>query len=270
MTGRAEAPLAGIGVVVTRPEDEDAPLASALRAYGARVVAWPVIRWAPPADPAPLAAALRDPDRFDWVAFTSPRAVDAVAERIDGWPPGVRVAVVGESTGLAAEGRGWRVDLVPTAQTAEALVAAFGRAGLGAGARVLLPASEIARPTLAEGLRALGAEVVEVTAYRTLPAALDADACRATLRADAVRVISFASPSAVENLRAALGPALFDELAGRVVLAAIGPTTAAAVRAAGGTQVIEATDHSLEGLASRIAEWGKDQQREGPDGLPDP
>jgi uroporphyrinogen-III synthase len=46
------------------------------------------------------------------------------------------------------------------------------------------------------------------------------------------------------------------------VVAAIGPTTAAAARAAGADRVIEARDHSLEGLAERIAEWGATEREE--------
>jgi uroporphyrinogen-III synthase len=258
---RAERPLVGIGVAVTREEGDEATLATLLRDRGATIVSWPAIRWAP-ADPGPLDAALAGLGAFHWVVLTSPRAVEAVAGRDPTWPPSLRLAAVGGATRAAAEARGWPVHVVPSIQTAEALVAALAGAGVGAGARVLFPASELARDTLETGLRRLGAEVVRVTAYRTVPAELNREACARALAAGEVQVISVASPSAVEGLKAALGDRLFATAAASTVMAAIGPTTGAAARAAGVDRVIEASDHSLAGLADRIAAWAASTREE--------
>jgi uroporphyrinogen-III synthase len=259
---RSDRPLVGVGVVVTRDEDADEPLSGALRSLGATVLSWPTIRTSPVSDPGPLRAVLDRLESFDWVVFTSPRAVEAVAEGSPAWPAALRVAAVGRSTKAAAESMGWRVEVVPGTQTAEALVSALGAEAVGAGTRVLFPASEIAHATLESGLRGLGAEVVRVTAYRTVPAPLDRDSCAHALDSGQVGVISFTSPSSVANLRAALGDRLFAAAARQAVMAAIGPTTADAVRAAGAARVIEASQHSLAGLAERIAEWGSDTMRQ--------
>jgi uroporphyrinogen-III synthase len=257
----AEGPLTGIGVVVTRENGEGGVLAGALRRYGATVLHWPSIRWAAADDPAPLDAALEGLDEFQWVVFTSPRAVEALAARCRDWTVSARIAAVGGATRAAAESHGWRVDVGPATQTAEALVDALRAAGVGAGTRVFFPASEIAGETVEAGLRQAGAEVARVTAYRTLPADLDRQECARALAAGDVQVISFASPSAVENLRVGLGARLFDGAVNGAVVAVIGPTTAAAARAAGARRVIEASDHSLTGLADRIAEWGREHAR---------
>jgi uroporphyrinogen-III synthase len=253
----AERPLVGVGVVVTRDDGEAAVLGRALRERGATVFHWPAVRTASAADPAPLVSALGRLSSFDWVVFTSPRAVDAVAERRDTLPPNLCVAVVGRATAAAGRARGWRIDLVPDSQTAEALVDAMTAANVGAGVRVLFPASEIAGSTLEEGLGAAGAEVVRITAYRTVPVPVDRAACTNALSTNAVQVISFASPSAVNGLVHGLGDRLFSEAATRTVMAAIGPTTTAALRSVGARTIIEAQDHSLTGLADRIAEWGR-------------
>lgn len=257
-----DAPLAGVGVVVTRPGGAEDALSEALAARGATVLHWPTLRWTPPVDAAPLSAAIEGLAAFDWMAFTSPRAVAAVGGTGQAPVSDVRVVAVGRSTAEAAEAAGWRVELVPSVQTAEALVAALGAAGVGAGTRVLFPASEIAGETLETGLRGLGAEVVRVTAYRTLPARLDREACERALESGQVRVISVTSPSALDHLGAALGDRLFQGVLERLVVAAIGPTTASAARAAGAVHVIEASDHSLEGLADRITEWGVNEREE--------
>ena len=276
MAGASEERPAGAGVVVTRDEAGDGPLTTLLSDRGLRVYHWPTIRFDPPDDDGPLEAALAALDTFDWAVFTSPRAVDALrghggppwAPRPDpdpgreagvsepplmACPPSLGVAAVGESTASALVDGGWSVDVVPDEFTGEALVVALSEAGVGGGHRVFFPASAIARDVVPDGLRRLGAEVVQVVAYRTVVPPLDTAACRTALETGAVSIITFTSPSTVQNLQAELGPEVFD-LAVRCARAvAIGPTTAEAVREAGWGVVAEADPHTLEGLADRAA-----------------
>jgi uroporphyrinogen-III synthase len=159
--------LQGKRIAVTRAVERAEGLASALRAEGAQVSICPTIAYAPPEDPAPLEAALRRLDRYDWIVFTSAAAVDALAERGALPPPAhVRVAVVGKATAASIEARGGRVDLIPAEQNAEGVLAALHDV---AGKRFLLPLADIGRDTLVAGLRARGAVVDVVTAYRTVP-----------------------------------------------------------------------------------------------------
>lgn len=259
--------MAAPGVVVTRDEGPDGPLTGLLHARGLSVHRWPTIRIVPPEDPGPLDAALSRLHEFDWVVFTSPRAVAAVRDRVAAAPgePGARprLAAVGESTAAALEEAGWSVDVVPGPQTGDALVAALLDAGMGPGTRVLFPASSIARDTVPDGLSEAGVVVARVEAYRTEPAPLDRDACREALETGAVGIVTFTSPSTVENLEAALGRELFELMKGRTRAVAIGPTTGeAAVRA--GLDVVVAEPHSLEGLAERVAAVaGRDRMEEG-------
>ena len=92
------------------------------------------------------------------------------SRRLPTHPEGVRVAAVGQATAQVLRQRGWRVDLVPDQAEAGALVSALAPE-LQAGTRVLYPASSRALPTIAKGLAQLGAEVTQVEAYRTEPAA---------------------------------------------------------------------------------------------------
>jgi uroporphyrinogen-III synthase len=70
-----------------------------------------------------------------------------------------------------------------------------------------------------------------------------------------VDVISFFSPSAVENMRAELGGEVLSSLAAKVALAAVGPVTAAALRGAGLPVAIEATTATAESMAAAIADY---------------
>ncbi len=237
------------GIAVTRGEGPDGPLTRILLDSGARVLQWGSIGFAPPEDPTLFLGALDELGSFDWICFSSPRAVDAVLSRVPDPPSGVRMAAVGPSTARVLEEAGWPVHRVPEEGSGEGLVGAFTEAGDITGARVFLPASAIARDVIPRGLRGLGAEVVQVTAYRMVTLPLDAGLCRRALERGEVQVVTFASPSAMSGLREGLGDALFRRLAETVPAAAMGNTTAGALREAGWGRIAVASEPTLEGLA---------------------
>ena len=100
------APLAGLCVLVTRPAHEG-ELSDLLRSEGAEVLEGPAIETLPLEDPADLDRAVKDlaDGGFEWAAFSSPRAVHAVVERLAalelGPGIGAKVAAVGPSTARA-------------------------------------------------------------------------------------------------------------------------------------------------------------------------
>jgi uroporphyrinogen-III synthase len=95
--------------------------------------------------------------------------------------------------------------------------------------------------------------VTEVVAYRTaVPESLDAGIVDRVQRGE-VDAIVFASQSAYHNLSDAMGAKRLIELSSRVDFAAIGPTTARALREAVARVAIEANESSAAGLADAIA-----------------
>jgi uroporphyrinogen-III synthase len=129
-------------------------------------------------------------------------------------------------------------------------VEAFSKAGDAPAARVLFPASDIARDDIPEGLAELGAKVDRVTAYRMVTLPLDAESCGSQVDAGQVQVVTFASPSAMEGLLEGLGEGLFRRIAEEIPAAAIGPTTARALHGAGWRRVEVAPEPTLDGLAA--------------------
>jgi uroporphyrinogen III methyltransferase/synthase len=259
-------------VVVTRAEGTDGPLSSELKNLGLSVLLWPAVTTTA-ADTTRLYEELDRVADFDWIVFASRHAVAAVMERIAQPPRGVLIAAVGQATAQVLTQRGWRVDLVPDEPNAAGLVAAFeSRLAAGqtpsagpsavassgsraaaassrsAAPRILFPASSRALPTIAAGLTQLGAEVVQVEAYRTDSASLDVAECRASIARDRVGAVTFASPSAVIELERALGKADFDRLLASAPAVAIGPTTARELTERGGSPVL-AESATLQGLA---------------------
>ena len=220
----------------------------------------PLIADAPAPDPGPLDAALArlvaagtdgrhaapradrtgpDVAGYRWLVVTSATAVRVVAGRTPSLPAGVRVACVGEATARAARAAGWPVDLVPADASAAGLVAALP-ADAGP---VLHPRSEIAAPTLVDGLRARGIDVDDPVAYRTVgtgdePVALEPPP-------DAVLVTSGSVAREVARRIAPLHP--------RTLVACIGPGTAADARAAGLPVHVVAPSRSAEALLDAVA-----------------
>ena len=235
-------------VVVTRDEPPDGPLSSELRGLGLTVLSWPALRVLPPADPRALDAALARVREFDWIAFASRHAVEAVAARRAAPPPGLAVAAVGARTAEALREHGWRADAVPERPSAAELLAVLAPR-IARGTRVLSPASARALPTLADGLRALGAEVCEVEAYRIEPGALDVRACRACIDREPIGAVTFTSPSGVEELDRALGHEYFERLLAGCQSVALGATTGRAL-AERGFEAVLADPATLTGLAA--------------------
>jgi uroporphyrinogen-III synthase len=254
-------PLQDRRIVVTRAGEAGTAFAARLRALGAVPLLFPAITIAPPADPGPLDAALAGLAGYDWLLFTSANGVRAFLARLRATgrdlPPSaaLRVGAVGPATAAALAAAGRAPDLVPAEQTAGGLAAALGAV---AGAAVLFPAADIARPDLADGLRERGARVDVVTAYRTLPAAPeDGAALAGELRAGTIDAVTFTSPSTVRGFLAMVAHGRLDAAAlvasaGRPAIVCIGPTTAGAARAAGLPVAAVAATQSADGLLAAL------------------
>jgi uroporphyrinogen-III synthase len=252
----ATQPLAGRSVVVTRGAGGDDALGDRLRQLGAGVLEFPAIALGPAEDLGPLDEALRGLERFAWAAFASANAVEQAVARLDalGLPRGLladrRLACVGPATGARLEALVRAPDLMPSEATGAALAASLARHVRGK--PVLVPRAADGRPELVDGLRAAGAEVVAPVAYRTVLAAPGSlAALGALLAAGRIDAVTFASPSAVQGVVAGLG-ADAPRLAG-VLLGAIGPTTAEALRAAGFTAGVVPAEHTAPALAEALA-----------------
>ena len=118
---------------------------------------------------------------------------------------------------------------------------------------MLLPRADIARRSLADALRARGATVRAVVAYRTVPA----ERPRSANPLDEVDVVVFTSASAARGLDRMLGPEA-EPLKRRASAACIGPVTAEAARALGYDVRVVANEYTIPGLlASLVREVGR-------------
>ncbi len=248
----ADGPLAGRTVVVTRAGERARGLVDALERAGATALELPLTRQVDPADGGlALRTAAADVRDNGWVVVTSVNAADRFMGALrDARALGpVRVAAVGPATADALRRAGVEPDLVPAEHSARGLVEAFPEpAGTGS-RRVLFPCADLAPDTIPEGLGQKGWDVRRVEAYRTVArAAPEAALVDRVTAADALIFTATSSVRAFVALRTAAG--------GPVIAPAhvvcIGPTTAAAARAAGLEGVHEAWGASAQGIVDEL------------------
>ncbi|MFC5337990.1 uroporphyrinogen-III synthase [Leucobacter denitrificans] len=249
--------LDGLRVLVPRAGEPGERIAQLVRSHGGNPELVPLIEHAPPADPRELldAVARWNAGEYDWLAVTS--AQGALAFSAAGARSGHgKVAAVGPATARALAAVGFSVDLQPDDEftgrsLADALVAELQAHPVSSGARLLLPLSEIAEPTLEESLREAGHDPHRITAYRTLevPADPERDAQLAA-SLGAVLVMSSSNARALSHR--------FSDLNSNTIIAAIGEPTARELARLGMTAHVVATEQTSEGIVRALAEYVTD------------
>ncbi|HYW12021.1 MAG TPA: uroporphyrinogen-III C-methyltransferase [Longimicrobium sp.] len=249
-------PLSGRRIVVTRARAQASDLAQALETLGAEVIRFPTIRIVPPADGAPLRAAAAEAGSFDWIVFTSVNGVEhfwsALGEqgRDARALGGVKVCAIGPATAVELGRRGIVPDVVPDEFVAEAALQALEAADGLRGKRILLPRAEVARAVLPDGLRARGAEVVDVVAYTTMQDGADAERVRGLIDRGEVDAVTFTASSTVRNFADLVGADV-----GGAKVASIGPVTSGTARELGLAVDVEAAEYTIPGLVQAIRDF---------------
>jgi len=241
-------------VVVTRPPAQAVEICRMLESAGALPVLVPTIGIEPPASFEPLDRALRSAEEYDWVVFTSATGVQAVLRRTATLDVGLatsepKLAAVGPATARALSDSGLTVAATPGAHRADQIPDALGDLR---GVRILLPRSDLADESLPSLLRALGAQVDAVAAYRTTMQAVTPTGL--AVLEQGVDAITFTSPSTVRGLLEGLGSA-GSRLMGDAVVASIGPVTSVAARELGVRVHVEARESTSRGLVDALATY---------------
>jgi uroporphyrinogen III methyltransferase/synthase len=248
-------PLFGKRILVTRARHQASALSRLLYERGAQPVELPAIDIQPAPDKKELDQAIRELDRYQWLAFTSVNGVVEFFKRLHSLKldtralKGIKIGAIGPATAKALEARGIVPDYLPEVYTSQGFVAGLKVRGIS-GERFLLPRADIADKELTRGLRDLGAEVREVTVYRTVPATGALAKAREMLVSGRIDVITFTSSSTVSNLMAIFR----DEqaLPDSIKIACIGPKTVGTVQEAGLKVDITAREHTIPDLVAAI------------------
>lgn len=250
-------PFFGKTIVITRPEAQSAEFADLLYEEGARVISFPTIKIVPPDSFDDLDGAVQHIERYDWIIFTSVNGVRYFFDRLFHLGKdardlkGISICAIGPATSASVEQYGIRVDLIPEDYVSESVVAAFEKVGV-AGKNILIPRAEIARDIIPGSLSGMGAICDVITAYRTAPSGRKGEDFREIAERDAIDVITFTSPSTVDN---------FIDIVGRnnipedTKIACIGPVTKKAAEEAGLAVHIMEGPYTMEGMVNAMIDY---------------
>ena len=241
-------------VLVTRAQEDCAPMLRAIEEMGAQAIAMPCIahrRLPPDALAQGVARSLAD---YHAVAFASRHGAEAFGAVLHAQgvclPAHLRLFAVGAATAKAVQDTFHRISSQGAHSDAHHLLAAMlpllGRASC----QVVLPAARGGRRVLEEGLRAHGHVPTVLRLYETvLP---QATAGRPALWGAVPRFVLFGSPSAVRGF---LQLVSFPPQAQAI---SIGPATSQALAEHGISVAEQASPHDAAGLLNCLRECLKD------------
>lgn len=251
-------PLAGRGILITRPAHQAGPLAALIHAAGGRPVIFPALEILDPVDPQPLLDAIERLESYDLAIFISPNAVMRVMERMAGrrtWPAGLRVAAIGKGGAGELERHGIREVIAPQRSFDSEHLLEMPQLQAVSGQRVLLLRGDGGRELLGDTLAARGAQVDYIACYRRArPQADPAPLLQAWVQGG-IQATVVTSSEGLRNLFAMLGKP-GESLLQHTLLLVPHPRIAAVARELGCREVIETEpgdDGLMEALLQRSA-----------------
>lgn len=249
---RPKGPLAGVGVLVTRPVRQAASLVRQLAALDATTVVFPAIVILPPRDGTSLArahAALAD---YDAAIFVSGNAAEYGVPPVAQWPASLPAFATGPGTAAALAAVGSSDVRVPsTTYDSEGLLALPELVAVN-GKRIVIFRGEGGRDHLARTLRERGAQVDYADCYRRAPPESGGKGLVEAILAGRVRAATLTSAEALDNLCGVLSAPARERLA-RVPVFVPHPNIAAHARALGFEPVV--TGAGDAGLVAGLLEW---------------
>lgn len=188
-------------VAITRPYDRAQKACEIVESLGGEYVLAPTLDLEP-VNTESLKKLMKRKDELDWIVFTSPTTIVSLNEFYPEFIEDVpcKVAVIGNKTAQTAKEHGINVDLIPKDFTAEGLLEEFEENDIS-GQIIGVPRTLSARPTLPDGLKEMGNEVIIAEAYRSL---FPMDKIKVEHLIDQIKdgeidAITFTSPLTVEN-----------------------------------------------------------------------
>jgi len=202
LTPQAETagPLAGLGILVTRPARQAGGFAQKIAALGGTPVIFPAIVILPPADPAPLARAHAALPSYDFAVFISANAVEYGAPDPGAWPAQLVALAPGPGTAEALAAVGIAGTRIPTTTFDSEGLLALPELSAVRGKRVLIFRGDGGREHLGDTLSARGAFVDYVACYRRAKPEVGVTGLAEALREGRVQAVTITSSEGQDNL----------------------------------------------------------------------
>ena len=252
----SEGPLAGRGIVITRPAHQAQPLAALIRAAGGNPILFPVLEILDAGDLKPLNALIDRLDDFDLAIFISPNAVSKAMNLITArraLPPGLKVATIGRGSIRELRHFGVIDAIVPSARFDSEALLELPELKDVTGKRVVIFRGDGGRELLRDTLTARGASVEYAECYRRGKPDLDTAPLMKAWARNELHAITVTSSEGLRNLFDMIGK-LGQTWLRKTPLFAPHPRIVAAARELGLAVVIE-TAPGDEGLIVQLEQY---------------
>ena len=200
----ARGPLAGVGVIVTRPARQAAGLARQLAELGATPIVIPAIVILPPANRAALDSVHATLAQYDIAIFVSANAVEYGVPAPKDWPARLLALAPGPGTAAALAATGITEARIPASTYDSEGLLALPELRDVAGRRIVIFRGEGGRGDLGQTLLARGARVTYAECYRRAAPATGAVGLSEVLREGRAQALTLTSSEGLDNLCALL------------------------------------------------------------------
>lgn len=246
-------PLAGRGIVVTRPAHQAAPLAELIRAAGGHPILFPVLEILDTEDLQPLIDVISRLDEYQLAVFISPNAVVRTMNQVAArraWPVQLRVAAVGKGSVKELRRFGIAEVIAPTRMFDSEHLLELPELRDVSGQRIVIFRGDGGRELLGDTLTARGAQVDTVECYRRAQPRADAAPLLKAWARNEVHAVTVTSSEGLRNLFEMVGK-LGQSWLRRTPVFAPHPRIAAAARELGCSNVMD-TAPGDEGLIDAL------------------
>lgn len=256
--GNKDLPLKDKTIISTRIFESCDILSDLLKAKGARVLSFPMIRIEKSKLTTTESGILNDLNPFEWLFFTSKNGVRNffnhlldINGRTD-LPGTIKIAVIGNATALELDYFGYSADFMSDGNNSEDLFEQFSKNYNPRNLKILLALGNLASDTLFEKLSKEN-EVKRINVYDTLKPISADDHILHKIYNGHYDMILFTSPSTFQNFCSFVDIDMLDKLK----IASIGGTTTKAIKDAGIEPLITAKKSNSGGLLESIVEYYK-------------
>ncbi len=255
-------PLRNKTLVITRTVEQSKESAEVFKQLGANVIIFPTLDIVPPASWRQFDEIVTSDEGYEFVIFTSAHAVKMFKRRcaelrVEVDFNKIKVVAVGNKTAAVCEKLNVPVNIIPNKFSAEGVIEALSKFDL-INKIVFIPRSAIGREDLPRGLEYLGAVLKTAPVYNVaLPTEENINGNIDRLKLSKPDIFIFTSPSTFENFLQILNVAHPKEYFSKYDVAAIGPTTKAAIENKGVPVNIMPEEYTIDGMAKAIIEHYK-------------
>ncbi len=264
-SNKPDLPLAGVGVLVTRPYDQAANLCKIIENAGGKAIRFPAMEITPIDDQQSVTHILDRLDSYDIAIFISANAVKYAIQSIKSkrsFPQSMALAAIGNATRKALEDEGLNVDIYPTQQFDSEALLALPKMQQVKGKRILIFRGRGGRELLKNTLTERGAHVDYAELYqRTMPIQ-ETGTLNQYWKQNTIDIVTVTSNQALNNLFNLAGESGKKNLVATPIVVISQRMVENAVENGIQANIMVAEQASDEAVLDAIQKWRLDNQQE--------